>query len=80
MLGQRVVDRLRAAVTCELSEGGDYVGQGRIFGYCSIGPGIRGGLIDVVPSAEDGDGRLRMATPDLGHELRPFAVGERQVE
>ena len=29
----------------EVSEGRDYVGQGRIFGYCGIGPGLREGRV-----------------------------------
>jgi hypothetical protein len=45
-----------------------------------IGTGLRGDLIDIFPGAEDGDGRLRMTLPELIDQLRPFAVGERQIE
>ena len=55
-------------------------GQGRILGYCGISPGIRGGLIDVVPGAEDGDGRLRATLPELGDQVGPISVRERKVE
>ena len=55
-------------------------GRGGLLGDCDIGAGLRGGLIDVVPGAEDDDGRLWVTLPDLGYKFRPFAVGERQVE
>ena len=32
----------------EASEGGDYFRQGRLLGYRGIGPGLRGGLLDVI--------------------------------
>src|SRR5215208_4667676 len=69
-----------APLFCELSEGRDYIWQGRLLGYCGIGTGLRGDLIDIFPGAEDGDGRLRMTLPELVDQLRPFAVGERQIE
>jgi hypothetical protein len=65
---------------CEASEGRDYIGQGRIFGYCGVGPSLRGGLFNVFPGAQDSDGRLRATLPELGDQVGPFAVGERQVE
>jgi hypothetical protein len=67
-------------LSCEPSEGRDYVGQGCIFGYCGIGSGLRGGLMDVVPGAEDGDGRLRATLPELDDKLSPFPIGEHQIE
>jgi hypothetical protein len=69
-----------APLFCEPSEGRDDVGQGRVFGYCGIGTGLRGGLIDIVPGAENGDGRLRVTLPQLGDEFCSFAIGEGQVE
>ena len=69
-----------APLFCEVSEGRDYVGQGRIFGYCGIGPGLRGGLINVFPGAQDSHGYLRATLPELGDQFGPFSIREGQVE
>ena len=69
-----------APLFCEVSEGRDYVGQGRIFGYCGIGPGLRGGLINVFPGAQDSHGYLRATLPELGDQFGSFSIREGQVE
>ena len=55
-------------------------GRGVSLCIAASAPASRGGLIDVVPGAQDGDGRLRATLPELGDQVGPFAVGERQVE